>query len=210
MSSPGSSDSSRPNKRESPSHASSESDRPVTQLLDDLNAGDSSAADELLPIIYDRLRHLARHQRRGWQSETMNTTALVHEVYLKLIDQDDPNWENRAHFYGVASKAMRHILVDYARRKNALKRGGDRERVPLTIASPSTEQRAADVLSLDQALTRLEKLSPRQARVVECRFFAGMTIDETAAVLDVSASTVRRDWTAARAWLYRAMKEREH
>ena len=186
-----------------------ETDASVTQLLDELSPDDPEVAEDLLPLIYDRLHRLARQQRRGWQSETMNTTALVHEAYIKLVDQKDPGWENRAHFFGVAAKAMRHILVDYARRKNAQKRGGDQERVPLTVASPSTEQRATDVLSLDRALRRLEEISPRQGRVVECRFFAGMTIDETATALGISPSTVGRDWTAARAWLYRAMKEED-
>jgi len=178
----------------------------VTQLVLDWSAGDSGAFDRLVPLVYDDLRHIAHkhlgHHRRG---ETINTTALVHELYLNLVDQTRVGWRDRAHFFAVASKAMRHILIDYVRRKGAAKRGGDQVRVPLLPDMGAVDPSTLDLLALDEALTELEQKDPRLARTVECRFFGGMTAKETAEVLGVGLRTVERDWTRARAYLYQAL-----
>lgn len=182
----------------------------VTRLLNAAQAGDASALDRLFPLVYDELRALAHRQRGGWRGQqTLNTTALVHEAYLRLQDSSG-GFENRAHFLGVAAKAMRHILVDYARRQNAQKRGGDQHRVDmdapgLALRSPDGPA-LADLVSLDAALDKLAEHDARAARIVECRFFADMTIEETAAVVGVSTPTVKRSWRMAQAWLYREMR----
>ncbi len=177
----------------------------VTQLLKAAGEGQSDVLDELLPLVYDELRHIAHGQlRRERSSHTLNTTALVHEAYLKLVDQNDVTWKNRAHFYGVAAQAMRRILIDYARTRTRKKRGGKQQRVSLkeSLGLFSDEQ-SEELLALDESLQRLESINPRHGRVVECRFFGGLTIEETAAALDVSTATVSRDWQLARAWLKR-------
>lgn len=188
----------------------------VTRLLARVRRGDSEALDEILPVVYAEMRGLAKAQRRSWEGdETLDTTALVHEAYLRLVDQSSPDWKDRAHFLSVASRAMRHILVDYARRRQAAKRGGGRKRLSLdeideAIAGRGGAAEAVDeaLLALDRALERLASQNERQSRIVECRFFAGMTIQETAEALGISHSTVERDWSAAQAYLYRDL-ERE-
>jgi len=184
----------------------------VTQLLAEVRAGSSSAFDELFPLVYEELRRLAHAQRRQWHGdETMNTTALIHEAYLKLAAPEELDWESRAHLMSVAAKAMRQILIDYARGKRAKKRGGDWVRVTLNelkLEDPSPElpaRRAEALIRLDESLTRLARRDERQSRVVECRFFGGMTIRHTAAVLGVSSATAERDWAMAKAWLFRDM-----
>jgi len=185
----------------------------VTQLLHQVQSGDGSAADRLFSVVYDAMKGLARRQREQWHGDyTLNTTAIVHEAYLKLFDQKQAEWESQAHFLSVAGKAMRHILVDYARRRKADKRGGDILRVSLDeVRTPSgdvidiTEEKADSLVALDEALKRLAEIDPREAAVVECRFFGGMTIAETATALGVSPMTVKRDWAMAQAWLLRDM-----
>lgn len=182
----------------------------VNRLLAALRAGDESALDRLFPVVYDELRALAQAVRRGPSLQTVNTTALVHEAYLRLADGGaDVGFEGRSHFLGVAAKAMRHVLVDHARRRSAQKRGGDLARVDLSETLTGTSGAAPDVhvLALDRALDRLTTLDVRKARVVECRFFGEMSVEETASALDVSTATIKRDWRMAKAWLYRALSE---
>ena len=168
--------------------------------------------DALLPLIYEELRTLARRQRRGWDGDfTLNTTALVHEAWIKLDRSRGGPIENRSHLLGLAGRAMRHILCDYARDRKRMKRGGDARRLPLEVLEGvdgllRVDDARLDVMeSLDEALTRLEAREPRQARVVECRFFAGLGIEDTARALGISTPTVKRDWTMARAWLFREL-----
>jgi len=190
----------------------------VTRLLSDLQSGKTGAVDQLFAQVYDILRGLAKNQRaRRHGNQTLNTTALVHETYLKLVDQKKAELHSRAHFLNVAAKVMRHILIDYARTKAAEKRGGDQERIDLEniehmlkSSQPLSIETADELLCLDGALTKLHEISPREANVVECRFFAGMSIPETAAILDVSAMTVKRDWLLALAWLRREMLQDEN
>jgi RNA polymerase sigma factor (TIGR02999 family) len=189
----------------SPSHE-------ITQLLSRARAGDAAALDALLPLVYDELRALAhRQRRRQGAAETLNTTALVHEAYEKLAraDAQGATWNDRAHFFRVAAQAMRQVLVDYARAQATVKRGGDTPPLPLDDARAAhvlvPAERAAEVVALDEALGRLTALDPRQGEVVALRYFVGLTIDETADVLALSPATVNREWTAARAWLHRAM-----
>jgi RNA polymerase sigma factor (TIGR02999 family) len=177
-------------------------DPPLTQLLNAVRAGDESALDEVFTRVYNELRTLARQVRRGGSGQTLDTTALVHEAYIKLAHSADIDWEGRAHFFGVAARAMRQVLVDAARRRLAQKRGGeDGWLVTLDESSHAAPVRAAGLVALDGALERLAAVDPRRARVVEHRFFAGLTTRETAEVLGVSTGTVERDWRAARAWL---------
>jgi RNA polymerase sigma factor (TIGR02999 family) len=186
----------------------------VTKLLHRVQSGDNEAVDRLFSMVYDTLKRLAHRQREQWHGDfTLNTTAIVHEAYLKLFDQKNAEWESQAHFLSVASKAMRHILVDYARRRKAEKRGGNVSRVSLhEVRTPSaeaitiTDDKADTLVALDDALKRLAEVEPREASVVECRFFGGMTIAETATALGVSPMTVKRDWAMAQAWLLREMK----
>ena len=178
----------------------------VTELLHELNAGDRQALDQLLPLVYEALRRIAHRRLMGERAgHTLNTTALVNEAYLKLVDLERISFRDRAHFFGVAAGTMRRLLVDYAVRRNAAKRGGGKAPVTLEDMASGGGVSLEDVLSIEQALTRLEDLEPRHARVVECRFFAGLTVEETAAALDVSAATVKRDWTLARAFLNREL-----
>ncbi|MEM6328076.1 MAG: sigma-70 family RNA polymerase sigma factor [Bacteroidota bacterium] len=183
----------------------------VTRLLGALNAGDDDALDRLFPLVYAELRRLAASVRQGPSLATMNTTALVHEAYLRLADGDLADFEGRGHFLGVAAKAMRHVLVDHARRRSAQKRGGDLARVDLTaaVSLASSPDSDATVLALDRALDRLAMVDERKARVVECRFFGDLSVEETASALGVSAPTVKRDWRMAQAWLYRALSDTE-
>jgi RNA polymerase sigma-70 factor (ECF subfamily) len=180
----------------------------ATDLLLRAEAGEPAAADSMFPLVYDELRRLAHlHLSRELSARTLGTTELVHEAYLRLIDSTRVAWTGRAHFMAIAASAMRRILVDRARARRSLKRGGKRVPVDLDAAQLSTEERAESLVALDEALVRLRALDDRQARVVECRFFGGMNEEETAAALDVAARTVRRDWVKARAWLYRELYE---
>jgi RNA polymerase sigma-70 factor (ECF subfamily) len=174
----------------------------VTQALIAITAGDQEALDRLLPVVYGELRNMAaRELRRERAGHTLTPTALVHEAYLKLVNLDRVDWQGRAHFFGACAQAMRRILISYARMKQAEKRGGGQEAVPLDNVVLAASTQPEQVLALDEALTRLEQLSDRQARVVECRFFAGMNVEDTAEALGISEATVKRDWTLARAWL---------
>lgn len=187
----------------------------MTRLLEELQAGHRSAFDELLPLVYHELHRAAERQRRRWEGdETLNTTALVHEAYLRLVDQSAPHWESRAHFLAVASKAMRQVLINYAKGKRAAKRGrGIRPlrlheiEVALGGAGDPSEARDEALVALEDSLRRLESIDTRQCRIVECRFFGGMTIQDTAEALGVSPVTVKRSWATAQAWLYRDIKE---
>jgi RNA polymerase sigma factor (TIGR02999 family) len=181
----------------------------VTQALIELSAGDSHALDRVLPAVYDHLHRLAeRELRRERADHTLSPTALVHEAYLKLVQLDRISWEGRAHFFGACAQVMRRILISYARMKKAEKRGGvAAEPVPIDDVILAAAERPEGLVALDEALARLAQLNPRQARIVECRFFAGMDVEQTAEVVGASAATVKRDWTAARAWLNRELAE---
>jgi len=178
----------------------------VTALLARARSGDSSALADVFPLIYDELRRLAQ-QRLGREPDghTLSPTALVHEAYMRLIDYSRLEWANRAHFMAVASTAMRRILVDHARGHRSLKRGGGRRPVSLDDVELGTEERAELLVAVDEALERLKSVEPRQAQVVECRFFGGMTEEETAEALGIGLRTVKRDWARAKLWLQRAI-----
>ena len=176
---------------------------PATELLLRANNGDADAIAKLFPLIYDELRRLAhRHLQREATGHTLATTELVHEAFLRLVDQRRVQWTDRAHFLAVAATAMRRILVDHARSYRSLKRGGAIPRVSIESAELATEERAELLVALDEALTRLRELDPRQAQVVECRFFGGMTEEETAEALGIGLRTAKRDWAKAKSWLY--------
>ena len=183
----------------------------LTQLLINYSAGDRQALEQLLPEVYDELRKLAQsYMRRESKEHTLQPTALVHEAYFKLIDQRGVKWQNRAHFYGVAAQMMRRILIDHARQRKAAKRGGSQARISFDEGLHwAAEEEGPDLLVLDQALQKLEKLDERQAQVVEMRYFGGLSIEETAEVLDTSPATVKRDWAMAKAWLYRELNPDE-
>lgn len=169
-------------------------------------AGDQQALDALVPLVYDELRRLAHHylrQERG--DHILQSTALVHEAYLKLAGQHSPEWQSRAHFFGIAARIMRQILVEHARGRDAAKRGGQACRLTLDAAIALPAQLDVDVVELDKALTGLAELDSQQSRIVELRFFGGLTIEDTSEVLGISPATVKRDWVTARAWLFRAM-----
>lgn len=178
----------------------------TTQLLA-WRAGEPAAVERLFPLVYDELRRIAHRQiGREHAGHTLDTTGLVHEAYLKLVDQTRAQWTDRSHFFAVAATAMRRILVDYARRYRTDKRGAEPRRVSLTDDMLVAEERADTLLAVDEALTELARIDERLSRVVECRFFAGLTEDETAEVLGVTARTVRRDWTKAKGWLHRTLE----
>lgn len=176
----------------------------ITQLLKDWSEGNQAALDELMPLVYDELhRQASRYLRKERQGHTLQTTALIHEAYLKLAQPNEIEWQNRNHFFAIASTAMRRILVDHARTRHREKRGGNAEDIPLDdVLMIGGEQKNLDLVALDEALVRLERLDRRQAKIVELRFFSGLTIEETADVLGVSNATVRNDWTMAKAWLH--------
>jgi RNA polymerase sigma factor (TIGR02999 family) len=174
----------------------------ITQLLNAHASGNDYALDKLVPLIYDEMYRMAQYRLFGERpGHTLNATGLVHEAYLKLARFDRLNYQNRSHFFAIASQVMRNILVDYALKQKALKRGGNHSPVTLGDADASTEVDLLDVLSVHQALERLSELDERQMRVVECRFYGGLTIEETAKALNISEPTVNRDWNMARAWL---------
>ena len=179
----------------------------VTRLLDAMAAGDRTAGDRLLPVVYDELRRLARIKMRDERvGHTLQTTALVHEAYLRLLGGSEIAWRDAPHFYATAAEAMRRVLVDHARRLSRVRRGGDLERVGVSAADLGFEENLPDVLALDEALAELERRDVRMASVVKLRFFAGLTVDETARASGLSPRTVKREWTLARAWLYRFLE----
>ncbi|MEZ5500508.1 MAG: sigma-70 family RNA polymerase sigma factor [Steroidobacteraceae bacterium] len=180
--------------------------QPITLLLDAARRGEPAAANALFSEVYAELKSIARSQRRRWRgNETLNTTALIHEAFVKLSANDRRSYVNRAHFYATASKAMRHVLMNYATQQNAMKRGGDAVRVPLEDTHLDTNASAEELLALNQLLERLEQRDPRGCQIVECRVFGGMSVEETAEALGISVATVKRDWQAARDWLYREL-----
>ena len=185
----------------------------ITRLLHEWQGGDREALDRLLPLVYDELRVIAARQlTREWRHDRLQITAVVHEAYLKLFDQRDVDWQNRGHFFAIAAQLMRRILVDHARHQTRLKRGGDVAPVPLepaaAVAAAADAVDAVDAIDLDRALTRLEAIDPDQARLVELRFFGGLTIEETAAAMQRSPATVKREWALTKGWLLRELTGR--
>ncbi|HEY0808636.1 MAG TPA: sigma-70 family RNA polymerase sigma factor [Longimicrobiales bacterium] len=181
-------------------------DNHVTQLLVLWSQGDQNALEQLLPLVYEQCRHMAARQLRGEREDhTLNPTALVHELYFKLVDQRSATWQNRAQFFAMAAQMMRRILVDYARARNTRKRGGSAIFVTLTPNAEPEDTGAADVLAIDEALQRLAAIDAEQVRIIELRFFAGLTVEETAHVIGRSPRTVKREWQLAKAWLYREL-----
>lgn len=178
----------------------------VTQLLIAWGEGDESARDQLMPLVYEELHRLAhKHIRKERPGHTLQTSALVNEAFVRLVNQKEVHWQNRAHFFAIAAQMMRRILVDYARSRSYAKRGGHARQVTLNEDLALSDQRSADVVALDEALGELANIDERKCKVVELRFFGGLSIEETAEVLAVSPGTVMRDWTLAKAWLKRAM-----
>jgi len=179
----------------------------VTRILDAVRAGDKAASEQLLPVVYEELRRLARsYMHRENEGQTLQATALVHEAYLRLVGGVDVAWDSRGHFFAAAAMAMRRILVEKARSRGRIKRGGDRKRVELGDQAVASDSASTDLVALDEALNKLAAYSQRKADVVMLRYFAGLTNDETAAALGVSSATVRNEWTFARAWLMRELK----
>lgn len=178
----------------------------VTQLLIDWSNGDQSAFDKLMPLIDEELRRLAHHyMSRERVGHTLQTTALVNEAFLKLVNRKNLQWQNRAHFFGLAAQVMRTILVDHARSHASAKRGGGARNLELDEALLVSQQKASEVVALDEALNQLALIDPRQSRIVELRFFGGLTVEEAAEVLHVSPVTIKREWSTAKAWLYREL-----
>lgn len=187
---------------------SGDESRNVTRMLAEWQAGDRSALDRLMPLVYDELRRIAaRYLHSERSGHTLQTTALVHEAYLRLVDETRIQWQGRAHFFGVAATLIRHILVDHARTQKAVKRGGAAQKVSLDEAFAIPVDNETDVLAVDDALQTLSKIDPQQGRIVELRFFAGLTIEETAEAMQISASTVKRDWILAKTWIYRELSQ---
>jgi len=182
----------------------------VTDLLVRWRSGDPTALDSLMPLVYDELRKLASYYlRRERPDHTLQCTELVHEAFMRLVGQNPPAWQDRAHFYGVAARLMRQILVDHARKQRARKRGGDSPRPTLSEGPVGPKTKALDILALDEALNQLAELSPQQSQIVELRFFSGLSIEDTSEVLGISPATVKRNWTTARAWLFREINRSE-
>ena len=180
----------------------------VTHLLEELSDGNQDALAALVPLVYEQLRRLARnHMRREQRMQTLQTTALVHEAYMRLVDQRNVRWQNRAHFFAIAAQAMRRILVSRARARLADKRGGGGEKVQIDDLDIANPEPPVDLVAIDEALQRLAGLDPQQGRIVELRFFGGLTVEETAEVLQLSASTVKREWRTAKAWLRRELEQ---
>jgi RNA polymerase sigma factor (TIGR02999 family) len=178
----------------------------VTRLLRKWSEGDEAALEQLIPLVYDELHHLAhQHMRREKPGHFLQTSALINEAYIRLIEQPQIRWENRSHFFGIAARVMRRILVDEARKRNSAKRGGRMIQISLDEAAAISKDPAANVVALDDALKSLEAIDSRQSEIVELRFFGGLSIDETAEALKLSPGTVMRDWTFARAWLRQRM-----
>ena len=180
----------------------------VTKLLMDWSSGNQAALDRLMPVVEAELRRLAHHyMSRERAGHTLQTTALVNEAYLRLVDQKQVSWQNRAHFFGIAARLMRQVLVDYARRRHYAKRGGGAPHVALDEAAIVSSARAADMIALDDALNDLAALAPQQGRIVELRFFGGLTVAETAEVMGLSEDKVKREWAMAKTWLYHEIKD---
>lgn len=180
------------------------SNEDITKLLVDWNQGNEAARDELIPLVANELRRIASRYLYGERHEhTLQATALINEAYIRLVDQKQVQWQNRAHFFGVAAQLMRRILVDYARTRNAAKRDGQRHKLSLDDVINLSEEHDKNLVALDEALERLAKLQPQRSQIVELRFFGGMTIEETASALNVSVDTVKAEWRLAKAWLYR-------
>ena len=187
------------------------SSKQVTQLLIDWSNGDKAALDRLIPLVYDERRRLARHyMRRERAGNTLQTTALVNEAYLRLIDQRNVRWQNRAHFFAIAAQLMRRILVDRARKRYNSKRGGGVRKVSLDEPAVVSRERGADLIEPNDALEGLEAIDQRKSKVVELRFFGGLNIEETAEVMAISPATVQREWSMAKAWLYREISREYH
>jgi RNA polymerase sigma factor (TIGR02999 family) len=180
----------------------------ISRLLAAWNSGDKAALDELMPLVYGELHRIAKRCMAGQSpGHTLQTTALIHEAYLRLAGQKEKHWQNRAHFFGVAAQAMRHILVDYARARQAVKRGGQAQAISLDDVA--TTDQSAEMIALDEALNSLAEVAPRQSRVVEMRYFGGLSVEEMAEVLNISPETVTRDWRMAKAWLLRELQPSE-
>jgi len=187
---------------ESPVNSANE----VTQLLVSWGKGDQQSLESLIPLVYDELRRQARrYLRRERPDHTLQSSALVHEVYVRLIDQRQANWHNRSQFFGVAAQLMRRILVDHARSRGAVKRGAGVTKLAIAEEVAAIEMQNVDLIALDTSLTKLEQIDPQQCRIVELRFFSGLSIEDTADALSISPATVKRDWAMARGWLYRAL-----
>lgn len=184
-------------------------EKPITQILSELKRGETAALDELLPLVYGELRRLAKSYLRNERSDhTLQPTALVHEAYIRLVGQKSIEWENRAHFFGVSARLMREILIEYARAKNRQKRGGAfKTIIALNDAVSFSNETQLDVVAIDEALSKLEKLDERQARIVEMKFFGGMTIEEIGEVSGISPATVKREWATAKLLLYKMLNE---
>lgn len=183
--------------------------RDVTLILKDWSKGDPAAIEALMPLVYGELRRMARRVMRSESAgHTLQPTALVHEAYLRLVDQTRVNWQNRAHFFAVAAQVIRRILVDHARARRRLKRGGGVLKITLSETISRDDAAGLDLAALDSALIRLAALDERQGRIIELRFFGGLSVEETAEVLGISPATVKRDWTSARAWLFRELQSR--
>lgn len=185
------------------------SEKPITQLLQELRNGERQTLDEILPLVYDELRRLANNYlNRERSNHTLQPTALVHEAYLRLIGQKAIEWQNRAHFFGVSARLMREILIEYARGRNRQKRGGEfKTQIALDENISFSQQNQLDVVAVDDALSKLEKLDERQARIVEMKFFGGLTIEEIGEVLSISPATVKREWSSAKLFLYKTLND---
>ncbi len=180
----------------------------ITRFLNEYSEGNKQLLVEILPLVYNELRRISsRYLREEHRNHTFQTTELVHEAYLKLIGNENISWESRAHFFGIAAKSMRQILVDHARKRNAVKRGSGEKKLSLEEAATISTESDDQILSLDNALNKLESLDERSGKIVEMRFFSGLTIEETAQALNISQSTAKRDWNFAKAWLYREIGE---
>jgi RNA polymerase sigma factor (TIGR02999 family) len=179
----------------------------ITQMLQEWSDGKDEVLNQLMPLVYEELhRQAARYLRRERQDHTLQTTGLIHEAYLKLVDQREVKWQSRTHFFAIASQAMRRILVDYARTRQRAKRGGDDVRVSLTAAEKiASDNKPMDLIALDEALTRLAAIDQQSARVVELRYFSGLSLEETATILKISRATAAREWSMAQAWLRREL-----
>ncbi len=184
-------------------------EKPITQLLQELRGGGRDTLDEILPLVYDELRRLANsYLNRERDNHTLQPTALVHEAYLRLIGQKEIEWQNRAHFFGISARLMREILIEYARGRNRQKRGGEfKTQIALDEAVSFGRETQLDVVAVDEALSKLEKLDERQARIVEMKFFGGLTVEEIGEVLDISPATVKREWSTAKLLLYKMLED---